>query len=127
MRFKFGWTAGDLSGFMQESIDNARQSAQEFSAIQRLNQGLLRLHLNLGRQLIKAASVMRRQITLEASKAESVIASAAYPVFRLPKAAAFDAEAGTRRMMRGVPKQLPSRRGGDRWVFRRVAKKDPEI
>jgi len=70
---------------MQQSIDYARQSAQEFSAIQRLNQGLLRLHLNLGRELIKAPSVMRRQITLEASKAESVIASAAYPVFRLPK------------------------------------------
>src|ERR1700683_5275742 len=112
---------------MQQSIDYARQSAQKSSAIQRLNQGLLRLHLNLGRELIKAPSVMRRQITLEASKAESVIASAAYPVFRLPKAAAFDAKAGTRRMMRGVSEQLPSRRGGDRWIFRIVAKKDPEI
>src|SRR5580658_6264653 len=100
MRFKFVWIAGDLAGFMQQSIDNARQSAQEFSAIQRLNQGLLRLHLNLGRELVKAPSVMRGQITLEASKAESVIASGAYPVFRLPKAAAVDTEAGTRSMMR---------------------------
>jgi hypothetical protein len=54
MRFNLRWIASDLAGFMQQSMDYARQSAHEFSTIQRLNQGLLRLHFNFRRQLIKA-------------------------------------------------------------------------
>jgi hypothetical protein len=43
MRFNFSRIASDVAGFMQQSIDYARQSAHEFSAIQGLYQGLLRL------------------------------------------------------------------------------------
>jgi hypothetical protein len=77
MRFNLGWIASDLAGFMQQSMDYARQSAHEFAAIQRLNQALLRLYLNFGRQLVKAPSVVGGKVALQASKAERVVASSA--------------------------------------------------
>src|ERR1700690_3779900 len=123
MRFDFGRIAGQVASLVQKFVDYGCQSAQQFGPIQGPDQGILGSCLNIGRELVKAPAVVGRQIALEASKAESVIACTAYPVFRLPKTTAFDTEAGTRSMMRGVPDQLACTRSRDRWVFRIAAKK----
>jgi hypothetical protein len=127
MRFNFGRTAIYLASFVQESIDYRCQGAQELDAIQGRDQGLPGACLNLGRELVKASSIVGREIEPETSKAERVIARGAYPVFRLPRATTFDTETGTRCMMRGVPKQLRSRRRRDRRAVGTAPKEHSEF
>ena len=127
MGFDCGWIARGLVSLLQKFFDHGRQGAQQFGAIQGSDQGILGACLNFGGELVKAPPVVGGQIALEASKAKSVIACATYPVFRLPKAAAFDTEAGAHGMMRGVPEQLACAWSRDRWVFRKAAKKDSEF
>jgi hypothetical protein len=127
VRFDCGWSASYLASFVQQQIDYGSQCAQEFSAIQRLNQGLVGSCLNFNRELVKASSVMGRQIASQASKTKNVIARAANPVFGLPKAAAFYTKARPRRVMGGVPEQLLCRHSRDGWFLAVVAKKDSEF
>src|ERR1700677_4217993 len=127
MSFDVGWITCQVASLVQKFVDYGCQSAQQFATIQGPDQGILGSCLNIGRELVKAPSVVGRQIALQACKAETVIACAAYPVFSLPKTTAFDTEAGARSMVRGVPDQLACTRTRDGWVFRIAAKKHSEF
>jgi hypothetical protein len=68
-----------------------------------------------------------RQIALETRKAEGVIANAAYPVFRLPKATTFDTKAGAHCVMYSISKQLPRSRSLDRRVILAIPEQQSEL
>src|SRR5579871_1337892 len=127
LRFDLRRKISNLVGFVQQPLNGAAERAKQFVSLQRCHQCAQKEGAHIRRKVVKAPAVVRRKAAAPTGEAQGVVASAADPVFGVPVAAPFDAEARPQCMVRRVAEKLVRGRRLDKGLLHTTAEEQLKL